>query len=157
MLWSENLAFAPVERGGPSCWMAMSWWTCIRSIRDTPFEPRAGLGSIGSSILWRESRHCSFLRVVTGWCHGGLTWRDRCISSDESFCNVAMVVIEEFVLPALSPFIQTSFFTSSLPLFRLIKDIFLHRCLELVLVMVNLFLVAKATGFHKKKVDATDY
>jgi len=67
-----------------------------------------------------------------------------------------MVVIEEFVLPALSPFIQTSFFTSSLPLFRLIKDIFLHRCLELVLVMVNLFWLRQLV-FTKKKVDATDY
>jgi hypothetical protein len=39
-----------------------------------------------------------------------------------------------------------SFFTPSLPLSRLIKDIFQHRCLKLLLVMGNLFLVA-VTGF----------
>ena len=64
-------------------WMNSNTWVACNK--------RTSKGNKTSQILWEEGGPgpklaCKRLRqVVTGWCRGGLT----CISSDESFRNVA--------------------------------------------------------------------
>jgi hypothetical protein len=70
MLWSEELGIAlvmPLESHGMMESVGLRR-ACIRCIRDTPFEPPTGLGSIGTWEfgLVARVRHCRFLRVVTG-------------------------------------------------------------------------------------------